>query len=614
MLLLNHINAEAAETPARQDPISPAEARSLCGLLIERARRTPNGPAYTRFDVAAGRWRTSTWAQTRAQVGRWQAALETEGLKPGDRVAIMLGNRPEWVHFDLAALGLGLVTVPLYPNDRPESVRHQLEDSEARLLLLEGLEGLAELEPIAPTLAALRRVLLLEFPGHQDLPANTTPVARWLPQAAGPPRDRVADPGALATIVYTSGTTGPAKGVMLTHGNLLWNAAACLSLVPARSDDRFLSFLPLSHTLERTAGYYLALMAGTEVVYARSIPQLAEDLQAQRPTVLIAVPRIFERIHAKVRDGLARGGAPKRWLFAAAVSAGWARFQYRQGRGPWRPSLLLAPWLDPLVGARLRARLGGRLRVAVCGGAPLAPEIARTFVGLGVPLVQGYGLTEASPVISVNTLEDNIPASVGLPLPQVEWRIGTQDELLVRSPGIMRGYWGQPDATAAAIDAEGWLHTGDQAHLAQGHLYITGRIKEILVLATGEKVAPVDLEGAILGDGLFNQALVIGEGRPYLSVLAVPEPEPYAAWAAAAGLPARLDPSHQEPRLEQALLARVNQRLKGYPAAAKIQRLALVEGPWSIESGLMTPTLKLKRALILARHRDQVAALYAGHA
>ncbi|MGE5154784.1 MAG: AMP-dependent synthetase/ligase, partial [Bdellovibrio bacteriovorus] len=481
-------------------------------------------------------------------------------------------------------------------------------------LLLEGPERLAELDPIAPTLAALHRVLLLEPPGERDLPANGTSVDRWLPLGAVPPRDRVSDPGALATIVYTSGTTGPAKGVMLTHGNLLWNASACLSLVPARGGDRFLSFLPLSHTLERTAGYYLPMMAGTEVVYARSIPQLSEDLRTQRPTVLIAVPRIFERIHAKLREGLAQTGALRRWLFAAAIAAGWAQFEHRQGRAPWRPALLLAPWLDRLVGARLRARLGGRLRVAVCGGAPLAPEIGRTFVGLGVPLVQGYGLTEASPVISVNTLEDNIPASVGLPLPQVEWRIGPQDELLVRSPGVMRGYWGQPQATAAAIDPEGWLHTGDQAREARGHLYITGRIKEILVLATGEKVAPADLEAAILGDGLFNQVLVIGEGRPFLAALAVPEPESYAAWAVAAGLPTKPDPVRRDPRIEQALVWRINRLLQGFPASAKIQRLALVGQPWSIEAGLMTPTLKLKRALILAQHRDQVAALYDGHA
>jgi long-chain acyl-CoA synthetase len=525
----------------------------------------------------------------------------------------MLGKRPEWVHFDLAALGLGLVTAPLYPNDRPESVRHQLENSGAQLLLLQGAEMLTGLTPIAPTLAALRRVLLLEPRPDPDLPTNAATLAHWLPQAAGPPQDRVSDPRTLATIVYTSGTTGAAKGVMLSHGNLLWNAAACLALVPAWTEDRFLSFLPLSHTLERTAGYYLPMMAGAEVVYARSIPQLAEDLQLHQPTVLMAVPRIFERVHAKVKDRLAQGPAPRRWLFAAAVAVGWRRFEHRQGRRPWGPALLIASLLDRLVGRKLRDRLGGQVRVAVCGGAPLAPEIARTFVGLGVPLLQGYGLTEASPVVSVNTLEDNAPESVGVPLPRVEWCLGPREELLVRSPGVMRGYWDQPKATAAAIDAQGWLHTGDQARFAEGHLFITGRIKEILVLSTGEKVAPADLEGAILGDGLFSQVLVIGEGRPFLAALAVPDPEAYAGCTAREGLPAAFGPAQGYPDLEQTLLARINRRLQGFPGYARILRVALLDRPWSIESGLMTPTLKLKRARILAEYRETLDALYIGH-
>lgn len=600
-------------TTQRPDPIHPEEARSLCGLLIERARRTPEGPAYTYHDRPTGPWRTATWSQTLTQVGRWQAALRAEGLPRGERVAILARNRPEWVHFDLAALGLGLVTVPLYPNDRPESVRHQLLDSGARLLVLEDSASLSSLAPIAPVLVGLRRVLLIEPPLEGELSDSVTTLAHWLPEAAGAPQNRVSDPRELATIVYTSGTTGSTKGVMLSHGNLLWNAAACLAQVPARGDDRFLSFLPLSHTLERTAGYYLPLMSGAEVVYARSIPQLAEDLQLQRPTVLIAVPRIFERIHGKVTEQLAQGAAARRWLFAAAVAAGWAHFQHRQGRLPWGPTLPIAPLLDRLVGRRLRDRLGGRVRVAVCGGAPLAPEIARTFVALGVPLLQGYGLTEASPVVSVNTLEDNIPESVGLPLPRVEWRLGPKGELLVRSPGVMHGYWRQPNATAATIDARGWLHTGDQARFAEGHLFITGRIKEILVLSTGEKVAPADLEGAILGDGLFSQILVTGEGRPYLTALVVPDPDAFKTWVSREGLPTGLVREQQPADLEQALLARINWRLKGFPGYAKIRRLAIVDRPWSIESGLMTPTLKLKRARILAEYRETLDALYIGH-
>ncbi len=609
-MLLFGQNPELNRSVHQVDAIDPDQAGSLCGLLIERVRRSPEGAAYTHWDARSGDWVTRSWSETLAEVARWQAALGAEALTAGDRVAIMSANRPEWVHFDLAALGLGLVTVPLYATDRPESVRYALADSGARLLLVESATMAADLDPIAATLEGLARRLVLE-PDPGSPAEGWSPVADWLPPTAGTPTDRVKDPRTLATIVYTSGTTGPAKGVMLSHGNLLWNAAASLKLVPAWTDDRFLSFLPLSHTLERTAGYYLAVMAGAEVVYARSIPQLADDIETHRPTVLIAVPRIFERIHAKLRDKLAQGPALARRLFDAAVSAGWAGFRHRQGLDSPGTERLLAPALDRLVGRKLRARLGGRLRVAICGGAPLSPEIARTFVALGVPVLQGYGLTEASPVISVNTLEDNIPESVGLPLPGVELRIGPQDELLVRSPGVMSGYWNLPQASAAAVDQDGWLHTGDQARLERGHLFITGRIKDILVLATGEKVPAADLEMAILGDSLFSQVLVIGEGRPYLSALVVLDPDRCRDLALAPGPALEADGDGSE--LERVLLERIDRRLSTFPAYARIQRVAALPEPWSIEDGLMTPTMKLKRARILDQHRDQVTSLYQGH-
>jgi long-chain acyl-CoA synthetase len=295
------------------------------------------------------------------------------------------------------------------------------------------------------------------------------------------------------------------------------------------------------------------------------------------------------------------------------VDLGWRRFLNRQGRGPWAPGLLLAPVLDRLVGAKIRARLGGRLRVAVCGGAPLSPEIARTFIGLGVPLIQGYGLTETSPVISVNTLEDNRPEGVGLPLPDVEVRIDRHDELVVRSPGVMRGYWGQPQASAAAVDRLGWLHTGDQARLAHGHIFITGRLKETLVLSTGQKVPPTDLESAIVGDSLFAQVILIGEGRAFLSLLAVLDPDGYGRVAAAEGLPADLAEGRSDPRLEEILLRRIQARLADFPGYATIRRVAVVERPWTIEDGLMTPTMKLKRAHILEHYAAELDLLYAGH-
>jgi long-chain acyl-CoA synthetase len=615
MLLLDQTATTGVSTRLL-DIVSAEEAGSLCGLFLERVARTPDAVAHLQYDQRAQTWIETTWRDAARAVARWQAALTREGLSPGDRVALMMRNRREWVAFDLAALGLGLVTVPLYPDDRAEAVRHILEDAGVRLLLLETAEQRGALSAIGPTLATLKRLLVLE-PGDTLPPEGTRAVSEWLDEVQTPadhrPVDRVDNPDALASIVYTSGTTGHPKGAMLSHRNILWNAEASLKLIPARPDDRFLSFLPLSHTLERTGGYILPIMAGCSVAFARSIPQLAEDLLQIQPTVMIAVPRIFERVHARLRERLDGESPLKRRLFEQAVSIGWAHFEQDQGRGPWHPRLLAAPLLDRLVGAKIRARFGGRLRVAVCGGAPLSSEIARVFIALGVPLVQGYGLTETSPVISVSPLEDNIPESVGRPLPGLEYRIGELDELIVRSPGVMSGYWNQPQATAEILDSQGWLKTGDQVRVEDGHLFITGRIKDILVLANGEKVPPADIELAIAGDPLFEQVLVIGEGRPFLSALVVLNPDVYAALAKDEGLPADPMTADSDGRLEPILQNRIESRLTGFPGHAKIRRVALAACPWSIENDRMTPTMKLKRAKILADYREALTRLYVGH-
>ncbi|CRI67556.1 AMP-dependent synthetase and ligase [Thiocapsa sp. KS1] len=615
-MLLFDQTATTGVSTRLMDLISAEEAVSLCGLFLERVARTPDAVAYVQFDEKAQTWIETTWCDTARSVAHWQTALMREGLAPGDRVALMMRNRREWVAFDLAALGLGLVTVPLYPNDRPEAVGHILDDAGIRLLLLETAAQRAELSAIDPALAQLKRLLILE-PGDAPLAEGALSVRDWLdetmPVVERGAIDRVDNPEALATIVYTSGTTGHPKGVMLSHRNILWNAEASLKLIPARPDDRFLSFLPLSHTLERTAGCVLPIMAGCSIAFARSIPQLAEDLQQIRPTVMIAVPRIFERVHARLRERLDGESAIKRRLFEQAVSTGWSRFEHGQGRASWHPRLLAAPLLDHLVGAKIRARFGGRLRVAVCGGAPLAPDIARVFIALGVPLVQGYGLTETSPVISVSPLEDNIPESVGRPLPGLQYRIGDFDELIVRSPGVMKGYWNQPQATAEVLDDAGWLKTGDQVRVQNGHLFITGRIKDILVLANGEKVPPADIEMAIAGDPLFEQVMVIGEGRPFLSALVVLNPEVYTEVAKAEGLPADPMAADADGRLEPVLQNRIESRLTGFPGHAKIRRVALAACPWSIENDRMTPTMKLKRAKILADYREALTRLYVGH-
>jgi long-chain acyl-CoA synthetase len=591
------------------DIISLESAATLAGALVERVRRSPSGLAYREFDAARGAWVDTSWAEMGRETARWRAALAREGLAPGERVALMLCNCRAWACFELAAQSLGLVTVPLYTNDRPDNMAYLLTHSDARLLLVGAGEAWEGLCPLLGRVAGLQRVVTLGGAGGPG--PLCLALDQWLPAAAGDLTATPLDPDGLATIIYTSGTTGRPKGVMLSHRNILWDIAAALRLVPIYPQDTFLSFLPLSHALERTVGFYLPLVAGAGVAFARSVPQLAEDLQTVRPTALIAVPRIFERFYAHLQERLCGEGAFARRLFQQALEVGWRRFLLQQGRGQPSAALALWPLYDRLIAAKVRERLGGRLRVAVCGGAPLAPEIARLFLALGVPVIQGYGLTEAGPILSGNPVQANVPQSVGPPLTGVEMRVGPDDELLARGPNVMLGYWRDPAARDQVLDGNGWLHTGDRGRIQDGRVYITGRIKEVLVLANGEKVAPADLELAISLDPLVEQVLVIGEGRPFLTALLVPEPQHLAQLLAELGLPAATAPDH--PRLLAAVLDRIAGHLARFPGYARILRVALVPQPWTVDKGLMTPTMKLRRAEILAHHADRVQRLYLGH-
>jgi len=546
---------------------------NIAGLLKAQLA-TPERILYRQF--IEGGWRDISAREIAAYAARWQAFLRAEGLAPGDRVALCLKNGVHWVAADQGALGLGLVIVPLYADDNPENVAWCLENSGARLLVVEN-DSMAD--ALAKVSAALPRILTAQGDGHDALESV-------LPKQA--PEFEVArlEDGALATICYTSGTAGRPKGVMLTHGNILANVAACGRLRIARSDDVFLSLLPLSHMFERTGGYYLPLSLGAKVAYARSISQLAEDLASERPTIMFAVPRVFEKFAARVNEALAKSPAKKR-LFELVVAAG--------GRAARREAGLL----DRIVLALLRgrvarpvlARLGGRMRLAVLGGAPLDPSIAWMFLGLGLPVLQGYGMTEASPVISVNRPESNVPESVGAPLDNVEVRIAPGGELLARGPSVMKGYWNNPEASAKSLDREGWLHTGDLAEIQDGRIFIRGRLKDVLVLSNGEKLPPQDVELAILGDGVFEQGILIGEGRSFLTLVAVTRETD-----------------------EKSLIQRANERLKAFPRYIRVRRVVTTREPWTVENGLLTPTLKVKRERVQKKFGAEIERAYAAGA
>ena len=589
------------------EPISSDTARTLPGLFARRVELTPDRIAYRQFEGQA--WRAYTWREVEHRVARWRAGLAGEGLVPGDLVAMSLPNGLDWVCFDLAALGLGLVTVPLYATDSPGNLTHILADSGARLLLLDSDARWGPLAALKSRLPRLQRVLCQTVAAAADDPAVRR-MDDWLP-SDGMPGHPADDPDGLATLVYTSGTTGPAKGVMLSHRNILSNAEAVIRHIPALPTDVFLSFLPLAHAFERTVGYYLPMMAGSCVTYARSLEQLREDLVTVRPTVLLSVPRVYDKIYAAIQAKLGEGGL-KRRLFDKAVAIGWQRFEAASGRGP-APGLLdrlLWPLLRHLAATPVLNRLGGRLRVAVSGGAPLSATVAHFFVGLGLPLTEGYGLTEAAPVVSNVAPEGFIPGWVGLPLPGVETRIGPKDELLVRGPNVMLGYWGQPEATAQVIDADGWLHTGDVVAERGGYIGIRGRLKEILVTSTGEKVPPADMEMALTMDPLLDQAMVVGEGRPYLAALLVLAPGPWQQLAGGLGLDPGDPRALADPRACEAVLARVADRLGAFPGHARVRALHLSLSPWTVENGLITPTMKLKRPELEARFATVIDALY----
>ena len=597
-----------------EDLIPIERAGTLDGLFVQRVRRSPERVAYRFHDRDAG-WQQLTWRAMGQAVARWRAALAGESLSAGDRVAMVLRNCPEWVMFDMAAMSLGLVTVPLYTDDRADNAAYILQDAAVKVLLVQDAGRWKRLAEVIGRAPWPLRVVLLDGGAEAQRLAGADPRVRvaeaWLPDAAPEITAREGDTSSLATIVYTSGTTGRPKGVMLSHRNLLSNSHAAVTIIDCYQEDVFLSFLPLSHALERTGGYYLPMMTGSCVAFARSVAQLAEDMQSIRPTVMIAVPRVFERVHARIADQLATRPAPVRWIFRLAVAAGWRNFQRAQGRAGWHPLLLLWPALRRKVALPVLEKLGGRMRAAVSGGAPLPYGVARFFLSLGLPLLQGYGLTETSPVITVTPLEENIPESVGVPIRGVQVRIGADDELLVKGHNVMMGYWNNHAATAKVLTQDGWLHTGDQARLDGRHVYITGRIKDILVLSNGEKVPPADMELAIGMDPLFEQAIVLGEGRSYLTALMVLNGDLWNGLAQEFRLDPESPKSLDDPHLLREMVKRVRLALRDFPGYAKIRRTTLTLEPWTVENGLMTPTLKVKRNEVVARYREVIERMYA---
>lgn len=590
--------------------ILPDSCTSLSNLFLQRVAQSPQQIAYTYFDITTQQWKATSWQEMFTLLCRWRAALQKEHLQTGDRVAVMLPNSILWVVFEQAALSLGLIVVPLYSNDRPKNIAYILGDTKAKILTCPGSAYFEHLAPELKEMTSLQRIITTDNCKIQAPHSMPVCLDEWLPQLTDMNLETFTPiKNETATIVYTSGTTGPPKGVMLSHSNILSNSYAGLLAMDIYPNDSFLSFLPLSHMLERTAGYYLPMMAGASVTFARSIPDLAEDLITTQPTVMVAVPRIFEKMYAAITMKVNTSSKAKMQLFTQAIDVGWRHFLYKQQRESWRISLLFQPILDRLVGQKVRNKLGGKLRIVITGGAALPKDISKFFIGLGLPIYQGYGLTETSPVVCVNRAEDNRPDGVGRPLTDIEVKIIDNDELLVRGPCVMQGYWNNHKATDEIIDSEGWLHTGDKAVIEDGHIRITGRIKEILVLSNGEKVAPNDIEMAISLNPLFEHSMVIGEGRPYLTLICVLNQFSWENLAEQLGVsssPAAL----MFPQVRRAVQDKINFLLRSFPGFVFIKEVSLSLSPWTVEEGLLTPTLKMKRKAIERHMGKEIDLMY----
>ncbi|MET3107662.1 long-chain acyl-CoA synthetase [Oxalobacteraceae bacterium GrIS 2.11] len=601
-------------TPTSPNP-ELTQLKTLPELFTWRVTQTPNAEAYRQFDEASGTWLASTWQETSQCVDRFINALAQLNLQRGARIAILLPNGLDAVCIDQATLAMGYVPVPMHALDNPASIAYILQDSDASMLIADSdvqWKGIAEAGLALP---AMQQVVV----SHQTLldyasPKPLVQLTAWLAQATKVNRaPQAPDETDLAALVYTSGTTGKPKGVMLTHLNVMSNVLTVVQRVAPVPGDVFLSFLPLSHTFERTAGYYLAIASGSCVAYSRSAKQLPQDLLEVRPTILISVPRVYERVYSVIQTRLA-GSTIQSMLFEAAIAVGWRRFNREQGRlnGDALTALLDAlAWsvLEPLIAQKLIDQFGGRLRIAVSGGAALSQAISRCFLGLGIPIVQGYGMTETSPVVAFNAPDDNDPSTVGRVMSNVEVRIGENAELQVRGPNVMRGYWKRDEDTVKAF-VDGWLRTGDQAELVDGRVRIKGRLKEIIVTSTGEKIAPVDLELAILNDAVFEQAYVFGENKPFIGCALVLSKKYWNELATSLGLNPDDQASLSAREAREVVLPKVRELTKSFPYYAQPKAVILSIEPWTVENTLITPTLKLKRNNLAAHFEQGIQSMY----
>lgn len=556
------------------------------------------------------------WSEWAGKVRLTAAGLSLCGVVKGDRVGILAENSPEWTFADLGALSLGAVTVPLYPTLSADDLAFIIQDSGLKVVFVSTSEQYEKIKSLKINQKQLQMIAFFANPEKPsisltDLQAKvvTQPNQEKLIEAL--PAEISKDD--LATIIYTSGTTGTPKGVMLTHDNFIENFKGASARIQITERDRALSFLPLSHVFERLAGYYFMAFSGAEIVYAESMLTVADDIRAVQPTVAAAVPRFYEKIYAVIQSKLQSGSGLSRKIFNQAVQFRKTHRESLKLRDKLPLPLKLFDFLyDRIVFSKVRQGVGGRIRFFISGGAPLSRELAEFFDLCGVLILEGYGLTETSPVIAVNTPADLRFGSVGKVLPNVKVKIAEDGEILTSGPCVMKGYWNNPEATREVLEETGWFHTGDIGELSEdGYLKITDRKKDLIVTAGGKKVAPQKLEGLVLRDPLFAQVVALGDKRPYIVALAVLNRALAAEGAALFNLSEKpFETWITDPAFFQWVEARFQKQLEGLARFESVKKIALIPSEFSLQNGELTPTLKIKRRFVMEKYADTINQLY----
>ncbi|HSQ78956.1 MAG TPA: long-chain fatty acid--CoA ligase [Candidatus Bathyarchaeia archaeon] len=565
---------------------------------------------------AGGVWTRISTEEIETTVRRLSLGFQALGFKPGDRLAILSENRPEWVMADYAALCARGVTVPIYTSLLPDQVRYILADAGAKIVVCSDLEMWSKIEAVRAELPGLERVVLIDG----DPPAGTLALSDVVErgrrlEAEEPGRFEAtveaAAPSELASIIYTSGTTGVPKGVMLSHANFTSNVHSLTQVIDFSAADTVLSFLPLSHVLERTATF-LFFHVGATIAYAESIEAVAANLVEIRPTVLVSVPRLFEKIYSRIMDTILAGSRLKRAIFVWALGTGkkYAAREIAGDRVPLHLALKRAV-ADRLVFGKITARTGGRLRYAICGGAPLSKDIVEFFFAIGLKVLPGYGLTETAPVLTGNTPGNIRFGTVGRPITDVELRIAEDGEILARGPNVMVGYY-KNEADTREVLKDGWLHTGDIGRIDEdGFVIITDRKKDIIVTSGGKNIAPQPIESLIQASPFIASAVVVGSSRKFVSALVVPNFEKLEAWARARALTYgdRSDLCRR-PETNAFLLDEINRVTPGLASYERIKKIAVLDRDFDIDLGEVTPTLKVRRNIVEQKYADVIESLY----